>query len=118
VILHVIWGGRKVVNGVTKTGSSLLHCPKKNVRKEREGTVTGIGTAIEIGIWTEETTGTGTWIAETGMNGPRDQIVVTVGLPEILEHPGILPEMTSWYNLIIFVLWLTHGFNLAQLSVE
>jgi hypothetical protein len=97
VSLPMTLGDRKVVNGMIRTGSNPLHHQhhKKNVRKLTEGTESGIGTVIEIGMWTEETTERGTWIAEIEKNGPRDQIVVTVGLPEILGHPGIQPEMTS-----------------------
>jgi hypothetical protein len=63
--LPVTWGDRRVVNGVTKTGSSLLHhhhhrhhhCHhKKSVRKLIEGT--GIETVIEM--WTAGTTERGT----------------------------------------------------------
>jgi hypothetical protein len=96
VSLPVTWGDRRVVNGVRRTGSNLLHHfhhhhhrRLKNARKLTEGIV------IEIGTWTEGTPGRGTWIAEIGMNGPRDQIVATVGLPGTPGHPGILPEMTS-----------------------
>ena len=100
--LPVTWGDRRVVNGATKSGSSLLHrhhrrrhhCHhKKNVRKLTEGTETGIETAIEM--WTAGTTERGTWIVGIGRNGHKDQIVVTVGLPGILGRPGILPGMTS-----------------------
>jgi len=99
--LPVTWGDRRVVNGETKTGSSLLHrrrrrhhhYHKKNVRKLTEGTETGRGNVIEI--WTAGTTERGTWIAGIGRNVHRDQIVVIVGLPGIPGHPGILQEMRS-----------------------
>jgi len=99
--LPVTWGDRRVVNGETKTGSSLFHCHhrlchhyrKKNVRRLTEGTETGIGSVIEI--WTAGTTERGTWIAGIGRNVHRDQIVVIVGLPGILGHLGILLEMRS-----------------------
>lgn len=95
VNLLVTWGDRRAVNGVRRTGSSLLHhCHhhhhhKRNVRKLTEGTV------IEIGMWTEGTPERGTWIAGIGTNGLRDQTAVTVGLPETRGHPGTLPERTS-----------------------
>jgi hypothetical protein len=98
--LPVTWGDRRVVSGGTKNGSNLLHhrhhhqCHhKKNVRKLTEGTETGTGTVIEM--WTAGTTERGTWIVEIGRNGLKDQIVVTVGHPGILGHPGIQPEMRS-----------------------
>jgi hypothetical protein len=99
--LPVTWGDRRVVSGVTKTGSSLLHhrlhrrrhYHKKNVRKLTEGTETGIGSAIEM--WSAETTERGTWIAGIERSVHRDQTVATVGLPGILGHPGILLEMRS-----------------------
>jgi hypothetical protein len=84
VNLPVTWGDRRVANGV-RTGSSLLHHfhhRRKNARKLTEEIV------IEIGTWTGGTPG-------IGMSGPRDQIVVTVGLPGTPGHPGILQEMTS-----------------------
>jgi hypothetical protein len=99
--LPVTWGDKRVVNGETKTGSSLLHhrrrhrhlYRKKNVRKLTEGNETGKGNVIEI--WTAGTTERGTWIAGIGRNVHKDQIVVIVGLPGILGHPGIRLEMRS-----------------------